>query len=226
MDELGALGSLDHQKQGLKSEFQRVSYEKKLQVWLSLWNLYATVGLKPQELPWWNLKLAPTHGGQEKNKDADHYRLVCRRFNKQGNSHTSLVLGSCMTNRSPPLLVRILRIYPDLNRIQSHIYPDRLNDTLFSQGYVGLAPTVGTVCSIYSSSQGKGWRASDDPSPANGSTMIVTSSWWPPPTITLGKAKQHWGFTMAEWVGEYGERGKETFRKDVSRRLLSKVASV
>jgi len=36
--------------------------------WLSHWNLYATVGLKPQELPRWNLKLAPIHGGQGKSK--------------------------------------------------------------------------------------------------------------------------------------------------------------
>lgn len=109
----------------------------------------------------------------------------------------------------------------------SHIYTQIDSVTHCSLKAVwGWLPTVGTVCSIYSSSQGKGWRASDDPSPANGSTMMVTSSWWPPPTITLGKARQHWRFTIAEWVGEYGERGKETFRKDVSRMLLSKVASV
>lgn len=61
-------------------------------------------------------------GKEKQKKEADHYRLVCRRFNKQGNSHTSLVLDSCMTNRSPPLLVRILRVYPETLIGFSHIY--------------------------------------------------------------------------------------------------------
>lgn len=115
-------------------------------------NLYETVGFETWELPRWGNWPPYMRKGKSKRKRQITKGLICRRFNKQGNLHTSLVLGSCMTNRSPPLLVRILRVYPETLIGFSHIHPDRFNNTLFSQG-CGLAPTVGTVCGIYSSSQ-------------------------------------------------------------------------
>lgn len=50
-------------------------------------------GLKPWQLPGWNLKLSPIHGGQEETKERGHSRLGGGRFNRQENFHTRLVFS-------------------------------------------------------------------------------------------------------------------------------------
>ena len=81
------------------------------------------VGSKLQELPEWNLKLATyTECKERLQEEADSFRLIGGRFNKQRNLHTRLVLGSCKMNRSPHSPTRILKVYIEtLNWVQSHI---------------------------------------------------------------------------------------------------------
>lgn len=91
----------------------------------------------PLELPWWNLKLAPSREGREKpKKEAGHSRLVGGSFIQQGNSCMRLVLGHCKMTRSLHLSAIILSLYKDLTSHipSSHVYhPDGLNTTILSQ---------------------------------------------------------------------------------------------
>ena len=95
-------------------------------------------------------------------KEAGHSRLVGDRFNKQENSCTRFVLGSCWMSSSLNLPNRILKVYiEDLMGFFHHIFgPDDLNNTLLSRGCIlETAPTVGTVGRMYMLSRGEGLRS-------------------------------------------------------------------
>lgn len=70
-------------------------------------------------------------------KEADHPRLAGDRFNKEGNLHRKLVLGSCKMSGSLRPPAGILEVFIETLTGCSNIYhPYVLNNTLLSQGYI------------------------------------------------------------------------------------------
>ena len=57
-------------------------------------------------------KLAPMHEDKEKAKgETDHFRSVDGGFNKQGNLHRRLILGTFKMSRSGQSHARVLKVY-------------------------------------------------------------------------------------------------------------------
>lgn len=86
-----------------------------------------------------------------KEKEADHFRLVDGRFNKQGSLHMNLVLGNRKVNRE--VACRNLKsLHRGLNGF-SHIHsPDDLHKTLLSQDCIfEVAPSMRRVGRTYTS---------------------------------------------------------------------------
>ena len=84
----------------------------------------------------WNW--SPYTGSKEiPKKEADHSRMAGGRFNKQGNWHTRLILGSRKRCRFQHPPTRILKAYIETLTGFSHVFsPDGLNNTLLPQGCV------------------------------------------------------------------------------------------
>lgn len=82
--------------------------------------------------------LPPDMVGKERlKKEAGHSRLVGGKFNKQGNLHTRLVLGSHKTSRCLHPPTRILKVYVESLTVVNYIYYlDGLNNTILSQCFV------------------------------------------------------------------------------------------
>ena len=78
------------------------------------------------------------HEDKEKAKgEAEHFRLVGGGFNKQGNLHRRLILGTCKMSRSGHSHARILKVYIETLAGSSHIFsPDGFNNSLLSQGCI------------------------------------------------------------------------------------------
>ena len=57
-------------------------------------------------------KLAPMHEDKEKAKgETEHFRLADGGFNKQGNLHRRLILGTFKMSRSGQSHARVLKVY-------------------------------------------------------------------------------------------------------------------
>lgn len=89
--------------------------------------------------------------GKETEKRDGHSRLAGDNFNKQGNSHSRLVLSSHKVSRSPHPPARILKFTQRPQQDPVHISsPDGLNNTLLSQSCIlEMAPSAGTVGNTY-----------------------------------------------------------------------------
>lgn len=136
------------------------------------------VGSQIQELPMWNLKLAPYTKGKDRLKikgtDQDYSRLVCDRFKKKGKvQYLKVCLGHLTIGRSLYPLARILTVYTEAFTGFSHVYhPDGLTThcSLNNTTSLKTAPTAGTVGGMYIQRTRNGVRSPYCPGPAPGST--------------------------------------------------------
>ena len=85
-----------------------------------------------------------------------HFDPACwfinKRFNKQWNLPTRLVLSDCKMSTSLHLSARILKVYTEALTWTSHVHrQDGLKNTVLSQGCVleNGSPSVGMVSSMY-----------------------------------------------------------------------------
>ena len=124
-----------------------------------------------------------TEGKERPAKEADHSRLVCGRFKKQGNLLTRLVLGHYKMSRSLHPPTRILKVYIEaLMGFSLICHPDYLKNTLLFQDCVLKNGSHGGQ-SVCSEDRGEseeppiaGLRLSDQ--------SVVTSSQWPLPIVS------------------------------------------
>ena len=79
-----------------------------------------------------------TQRSRRPKKQAAHSLLVGGGFNKQGNSHRRLVLGSHKVNRSPPTPARILSVYIEAWMGFTHVYVKMVSITHYSLKAVSL----------------------------------------------------------------------------------------
>ena len=120
-------------------------------------------------------KLDSLHAGQGESKEEAHSKLPGGNFNKQGNLHTRLVLGSHKTS-SPHPPARILKVHiRALIGFSLAYHPDGLKATSLK-----MAPTVGKAGKADIPKQERAWGASNCLGPCHGSTsgqvLLMTSS--------------------------------------------------
>jgi len=138
------------------------------------WFLFATSGFLR-----WNWSWPPyTEGKQRLKKEANHSRLAGSRFNKQGNLHTRLVLGSYK-----------MRSLPESEKFTEallswlHISPDGLSNTVLSEHCIlETALAMGIVDGRCFPRTGEKVRRLWWPDPAHRSTggqvLLLTSNDW------------------------------------------------
>ena len=92
-------------------------------------------------------KIGPyTEGKKNSKKEADHFRLEGRNFNKQENSHMSLLFGESKTSNSPHLCAKILKRFIEIIMRFSYYGPDDLNNPFLCQGWIPeVASGMGTL---------------------------------------------------------------------------------
>lgn len=143
-------------------------------------------GIAPR---WLVRKLAPGNtDAEEETKEADHCRLVSGRFDKQGNSHLRLVLGSCA--RWADICTRLpeSKVSTEASTGFSHCTVQRVSAPPCSLKAVSLetASTVGTVGRMYIPRTGEGKGASSWLGPVHRSTSgHMLSTPLPPTTVRM-----------------------------------------
>ena len=83
--------------------------------------------------------------GRVQEKEAEHFRLIGGRFNKQGNLYTRLSLGNCRTeSTSQQPLTAILKAYTETLTGFSHVkWSSSFKANAGDTGDVGSAPGLG-----------------------------------------------------------------------------------